>query len=77
MKDPAAELRRTALDYRAALEKGAQVEEGIASTLAMMAAELNRQGQSQIAEMLQQASHYHRSVSIKSCAIAASLSVDG
>jgi hypothetical protein len=57
------------------LEKGAQVKEGIASTLATMADELDRQGLSQIADMLQQASHYHRSASIKSRVIAASLTI--
>ena len=66
MKDLMAQVRQAALYYRVTLEKGAQVEEGIASTLAMIADEMDRQGQSQIAEMFQQTSHRHRVGSIKS-----------
>ena len=72
MQDPAAQAKRAALGYKAALEKVAQVDEAIASTLSLLADELDRQGQIQIADMLQQASHRHRSASIKSRAIAAS-----
>jgi hypothetical protein len=72
MQDPAIQASRAALDYKAALEKVAQVDEAIASTLTLLADELDRQGQPEIADMLQQASHRHRSASIKSRAIAAS-----
>jgi hypothetical protein len=66
MKDPAP-------DYKAALEGMAQVEESIASVLALMAGELERRGQPETADMLQQAGHQHRAASIKSRALAASL----
>jgi hypothetical protein len=66
MKDPAPH-------YKAALEGIAQVEESIASVLAMLAAELERQGQPETADMLQQAGHQHRAASIQSRALAASL----
>jgi hypothetical protein len=74
MEDPAAELRRMASDYKAALEKVAQEQEGLAFHLAMLANELERQGQPETADLLQQACHRHRISSIKSRAIAASLS---
>jgi hypothetical protein len=73
MKDPAVELRRTASEYQATLEKMAQVQEGLASELARLADELDRQGQPETADMLLQASHYHRASSIRSRAIAAAL----
>jgi hypothetical protein len=75
MHDPAAELRQMASDYKAALEKVAQEQEGLAFHLAMLADELERQGQPETANMLQQACHHHRASSIKSRAIAASLSM--
>jgi hypothetical protein len=75
MKDPASEARRANSDYKAALEGMAQVEESIASVLAMLADELDQQGQPETADMLQQAGHHHRSASIKSRALAASLLV--
>jgi hypothetical protein len=75
MKDPAAELRQTASDYKAALEKMAQEQEGLALHLAMLAGELEQQGQPETADLLQQASHHHRLSSIKSRAIAGSLSM--
>ena len=74
MEDPAAELRRMVSDYKAALEKVAQEQEGLAFHLAMLANELERQGQPETADLLQQAGHHHRISSIKSRAIAASLS---
>src|SRR5215203_7525263 len=40
MHDPAAELRQIASDYKAALEKVAQEQEGLALHLAMLADEL-------------------------------------
>jgi hypothetical protein len=75
MEDPAAELKRVASDYKAALEKVAHEQEGLASDLAMLADELERQGQPETADLLQQACHHHRASSIKSRAIAASLSI--
>jgi len=51
----------------------AQVEESIASVLALLADELERQGQPETADMLQQAGHQHRAASIQSRALAASL----
>ena len=65
MKDPAPH-------YKAALEGMAQVEESIASALAMLADELERQGQPETADMLQ-----HRAASIQSRALAASLQMAG
>jgi hypothetical protein len=73
MKDSAAELRQVASDYKAALEKMAQVQEGLASHLAMLADELERHGHPETAALLQQVCHRHRASSIKSRAIAASL----
>jgi hypothetical protein len=75
MRDPAAEVKRAILGYKAALVRAALVEEGIASQLAMMADEMDRQGQPKVADMLQQAGHHHRAASIRSRAIAASLKV--
>jgi hypothetical protein len=75
MKDPAAEVNQVTSDYKAALDKVAQVGEGIASEFARLADELDRQGQLETADMLLQASHYHRASSIRSRAIAASLGV--
>jgi hypothetical protein len=75
MKDPRADLRRAMLGYKAALKESARGEEGIASALAIMADELERQGQPETADMLQQACHHHRATSIKNRAIAASLSM--
>jgi hypothetical protein len=73
MDDPAAELKRVASDYKAALEKVAHEQEGLASHFAMLADELERQGQPETADLLQQACHHHRVSNIKSRAIAASL----
>jgi hypothetical protein len=73
MNDPAAEVNRATSDYQAALEKMAQIQEGLASELARLADELDRQGQSETADMLLQGSHYHRASSIRSRAIAAAL----
>ncbi|EIM26641.1 hypothetical protein MicloDRAFT_00031900 [Microvirga lotononidis] len=75
MKDPAAELRQAASDYKTTLEKMAQVQERLASHLAMLADELVRYGQPETAELLQQACHRHRASSIKCHAIVASLSM--
>ena len=75
MQDPAAELRRVVSDYKAALEKVAQVQEGLAFHLAMLADVFERQGQPETADLLQQACHHHRASSIKSRAVAASLSM--
>jgi hypothetical protein len=73
MNDPAAEVNRATSDYQAALEKMAQIQEGLASELARLADELDRQSQPETADMLLQASHYHRASSIRSRAIAAAL----
>jgi hypothetical protein len=53
----------------------AQEQEGIAFHLAMLADELERQGQPDTPDLLQQACRHHRVSSIKSRAIAASLSM--
>jgi hypothetical protein len=73
MKEPAVGLKRVTSDYKAALEKMAQLGEDLASDLARLADELDRQGQPETADMLLQASHQHRTSSIRSRAIAASL----
>jgi hypothetical protein len=73
MKEPAVRLKRVTSDYKAALEKMAQLGEDLASDLARLADELNRQGQPETADMLLQASHHHRASSIRSRALAASL----
>jgi type VI protein secretion system component VasK len=72
MQGPTTQARQVALDYKAALEKVAQEQEGLASDLAMLADELERQGQPETACLLKQASHHHRASSIRSRAIAAS-----
>jgi hypothetical protein len=73
MKESAVGLKRVNSDYKAALEKMAQLGEDLASDLARLADELDRQGQPETADMLLQASHHHRTSSIRSRAIAASL----
>ena len=60
MRNPAVEAAQAILDYKAALEGMAQVEEAMAVQMAMLAEELERQGQPRTAEMLQQACHHHR-----------------
>jgi len=75
MQDRVAQLRQAALDYKAALEEVAHVYDGLASSLILMADELDRQGLSETADMFEQASHHHRAGSIRSRAIAASLKI--
>ena len=60
-------------DYRDALEYTAQTQEVLATQLAMLAEELERQGQHQIAELLQGASRRHRALGLKNRLIAASV----
>jgi hypothetical protein len=72
MRDPA-DVRRAVLDYKAALENAAQAQEALASHLALLADELEHQGQPELADMLQQTGHEHRASSIKHRALAASL----
>jgi hypothetical protein len=75
MRNPTGEPEQDIFDYKAALEGMAKVEEAVAMELAMLADELERKDQPQAAEMLQQACHHHRAFSIKSRALAASLTV--
>ncbi len=72
MRDPG-EVRRAVLDYKAALENAAQAQEATASHLALLADELERQGQPKLAHSFQQTCHQHRASSIKYRALAASL----
>ncbi len=72
MRDPP-DVRRAALDYKAALENAAQAQEAVASHLALLDDELGQQGQPELADMLQQTCHEHRALSIKNRALAASL----
>jgi len=60
-------------DYRHVLETTAQSEEVLAAHFAMLAGELERQGQPQIAEFLQVASRHHKDRSLKNRALVASL----
>jgi hypothetical protein len=74
MRDPA-DVRRATLDYKAALENAAQAQEALASYLALLADELEQQGQPELADMLQRTCHQHRATSIKYRALAALLMV--
>ena len=60
-------------DYRHVLEHAAQSEEILADQFAMLANELERQGQPRIAEFLQGSSRHHRDRSTKNRALIASL----
>ncbi len=66
-------MGRALLDYKAALENAAQAEEALASRLALVAQELEQQGQTKLTELLQRRSHEHRASSIKNRTLAASL----
>ena len=66
-------MKRAGQDYRDALEHSAQIEEVLASQFAMLADELERQGQNRVADLLRGASRHYRAASIKSRAIAASI----
>ena len=66
-------MKQAHQDYRDALEHTAQIEEVLATQFAMLADELERQGQHRVADLLQGASRHHRAASIKSRAIAASI----
>jgi hypothetical protein len=68
MRDPAGS-RQSALTYRQALGNAVRIEEFLASHLTLLADELEQQGQSEIADMLQQASHYHRANSMMTTAL--------
>jgi fructose-specific phosphotransferase system IIC component len=70
MRDTA-EAQRVALAHKAALEQSAQAQDAMATRLAMLADELERQGQSTAAEMLQKASRRYRAYSMADRAIAA------
>ena len=74
MRDPP-DVRRALLDYKAALENAAQAQEDMASRLALLADELEQQGQPKLADSLQRTCHQHRASSIKNRALAASLMV--
>ena len=74
MRDPP-DVRRATLDYKAALENAAQAQEDMASRLALLADELEQQGQPKLTDSLQRACHQHRASSIKNRALAASLMV--
>jgi hypothetical protein len=66
-------LGRALLDYKAALENAAQAQEDMASRLALLANELEQQGQPKLADSLQRTCHQHRASGIKNRALAASL----
>jgi hypothetical protein len=66
-------MQHACRDYRDALEHTAQKEEALSAQFAILADELERQGQPRIAEFLQVASRHHRDRSIKSRALVASL----
>jgi hypothetical protein len=68
MRD-AAEAQRAAMAYKQALENAVRSEELIVSHFAMLANELARQGQPEIADMLRYASHQHRAYSMTNCAL--------
>jgi hypothetical protein len=74
MRDPP-DVRRAALDYKAALESAAQAHEALASRLALLANNLEQYGQPKLTDLHQQACHQHRASSIKYRALAASLKV--
>ena len=74
MRSPA-DVRRAVLDYKAALENAALAQEALASQLALLADEVGRGGQPELADLLQQTCHKHRAASIKYRALAASLKV--
>jgi hypothetical protein len=75
MPDPAAEVKQATLDYKAALDDIAQTHDALASQLAGLANEVERQRQPALADAIQQAGHHHRASSIKYRALAASLKV--
>jgi len=75
MKSPASETGQCVPEDPAVLEYAAQMEEGLAWYLGMLAAEMDRVGNSYGADMLRQACHYHRASSIKNCALAITLKV--
>jgi hypothetical protein len=66
-------MKQARQDYRDVLEHTARSEEILATQFAMLAEELERQGQPRIAEFLQVASRHHRDRSIKNRALVASL----
>ena len=66
-------MKRAGQDYRYTLEHSAQIEEVLAAQFAMLADELERQGQHRVADLLQGASRHHKDRSIKNRAIAASI----
>ena len=66
-------MKETRQDYKHVLEHTAKSEEVLASQFAMLADELERQGQPRIAEFLQVTSRHHRDRSLKSRALVASL----
>jgi hypothetical protein len=68
MSDPA-EAQRAALSYRQALESAVRIEEFVAAQFNMLADELARQGQPEIADMLRYASNQHRAYSMTNCAL--------
>jgi hypothetical protein len=73
VRDPA-KAQQSAAVYRQALESAVQIEDLVASHFALLADELERQGQSDIADMLQEASHYHRANSMMNRALMTALS---
>ena len=66
-------MKETRQDYKHVLEHTAQSEEVLATQFAMLADELERQGQPRIAELLQVTSRRHRDRRLKSRALVASL----
>ena len=72
MRDPA-RAQQSAAVYRQALESAVQIEDVVALHFAMLAGELERQGQPRIADMLQEASQHHRANSMMNRALMTAL----
>ncbi len=72
MRDPA-KAQQSAAAYRQALESAVQIEDMVASHFALLADELKRQGRSDIADMLQEASQHHRANSMMNRALMSAL----
>ena len=72
MRDPA-RAQQSAAAYRQALESAVQIEDVVASHFALLADELERQGRPDIADMLQEASHYHQANSMMNRALMTAL----
>ena len=72
MRDPARAQQSNAV-YRQALESAVPIEEVVASQFALLAEELERQSQYDIADMLQGACQHHRANSMMNRALMTAL----